>query len=204
MSAAGAGVVVVCGSRKPAPGREGRSAARELLKPVLAGIVQAGVVPSVFDLREMELPLFDGRTGGEYGCPDLDRLTAALDSAPVVLFSVPAYWQAPSGPLVNLLDVLGGAAYDRPPGLPAPFLGKTALQLVVGADPASAYVGAGISRDMLAALGFTVDAREVVVADPRAVQDVRALTTSLRELGGHAAALVGAGSPAPSIPEGAR
>lgn len=193
MSTPGQRVVVICGSRKPAPGRDSRSAAREMLKPVLIGIGDAGAVPVSFDLRDMELPHFDGRSGADYGCPDLDRLMEAVEDSAAVVFSVPAYWQAPSGPFVDLLNVLGGAAYDRPPGLPAPFTGKRALQLVVGADPASGYLGASISRGMLTALGFVVSPREVVVADPRAIRDVKALTVELRALGREAGECAAAG-----------
>lgn len=187
MSATPTKVVVICGSCKPAPGIDRPSAARELLKPVLAGIARAGATASVFDLRDMVLPFFDGRTGEQYDCPDLDRLTTALSEATTVFLAVPAYWQAPSGPLVNLLNILGGAAYDRTPGSRPPFEGKTAVQLVVGADPSSGYLAAAISRSMLASLGFLVSPRETVVANPRAVRDVQALTKELRELGAHAA-----------------
>ncbi|MFH8588708.1 NADPH-dependent FMN reductase [Streptomyces celluloflavus] len=179
-------VVVVCGSRKPAPGIDRPSAARELLKPVLAGISDTGATTVQFDLRKMDIPLFDGRTAEEYDSPDVDRLTAALSNCTAVVFSVPAYWNAPSGPVINLLNVLGGASYDRTPDLPPPYQGKRAAQLVVGADPASGYLAAATFRGSLSALGFRVSPHEVVVGNPRSVGNIRVLTAQLRALGAHA------------------
>lgn len=173
--------LAICGSRKPAPGVEGRSAARELLHAVVLGMTEAGVQPSRLDLRELSLPMFDGR--GDYDSPDLTLSTEAIRAADVVVLSVPAYWGGPSGVVKNFLDVLGGAAYDLPPELPLPLAGKVFALLVVGSDPVSGPAALAAMRMTLNAMGAWVAPRAEVVGNLRTTRNVGAVLAGLKDFG---------------------
>jgi len=190
--------LVICGSRKPAPGVDRPSAARELLKPVMAGMAEAGVEPSWLDVREMELPFFDGRDRTEYGSPDLDRVTAAIEAADVIVLSVPAYWSGAAGVVKNLLDLLGGAAYDQPPGTYTPLEGRVVALLLVGGDDDSAAVARAQVQATLASMGAWTAPRAAVVANPRKIRNIEALLTSLKDFGRYAAGLRRASVEAPA------
>jgi NAD(P)H-dependent FMN reductase len=190
-------LLAVCGSRKPPPGTSGRSAARELLRAVCSGARLAGVEPGWLDLRDLDLPLFEGRSLDAYPDPDLARASAAVAAAEVVLLSVPAYWGGPAGVVKNFLDLLGGPAYDAPPGQPPPLAGKVFALLVVGADPVSGPAALGAMRLSLACMGAWVAPRAEVVGDLRTSRNVAALLARLREFGEYVATL---SAPRPAVP----
>lgn len=182
-------LLFICGSRKPGPGKQGPSAARELLRAVAAGVEAAGGAHDWFDLRELDLPFFDGRPASDYGSADLDRVSAAVAASDVLVLSVPAYWGAPAGVVKNLLDLIGGPAYDAPPDEPPPLAGKVAALLVVGADDISAAGALGSLRLTLASMGAWTAPRAVVVPNPRQLRDVGKLMATLKDFGAYAAAL---------------
>lgn len=181
--------LLICGSRKPAPGHEGRSASREMLRVVAQGMTEAGAEYDWLDLHDLDLPFFDGRQGSAYGCPDLDRVLAAVEAASVIVLSVPAYWGSPAGALKNLLDLIGGAAYDLPAGSSLPLAGKMTALLVVGADPGSGYTALATMRTALAAMGAWTAPRAQVIGDPRQLRGVQALLASLTDFGRYVASL---------------
>lgn len=181
--------LLICGSRKPAPGVDRPSAARELLKAVATGVAEAGAEPDWLDLRDLDLPFFDGRDRHEYGSADLARVASAIEAAGVIVLSVPAYWSGPAGGVKNLLDLLGGAAYDQPPGTPTPLEDKVVALLVVGSDDQSAAVARAQVQAMLASMGAWTAPRAVVVANPRRVRSVDVLLETLKEFGRYAAGL---------------
>ena len=185
--------LLVCGSRKPAPGVERPSAARTMLHAVATALAGAGCDHELIDVRELELPFFDGRSADQYGSADLARVSAAIDAAEVVVVSAPAYWGGPSGVVKNLLDLLGGAAYDAGPDRVRPLAGKTVAMLVVGADDVSAHVGAAWLRVTLAELGGSVAPRAFVVGNPRQLPRPRALLGELADFGRYVAGLTTAG-----------
>lgn len=172
-------VALVCGSRKPGPGRDERSASREMLREVGRGVRATGAEERWIDLRDFELPWWDGRTGAEYGSAELDRVAELLAPCPVVVLSAPAYWNGLSGPLKNLFDLLGSA----------PWQGKTAVGLVVGMNDSSAYAGEDQLRQAVAAVGAWWAPHAMVVGDPRGVRDVAGLRRELRRFGGYAGLL---------------
>jgi NAD(P)H-dependent FMN reductase len=182
-------VVVLCGSRKPAPGLTKHSAARELLRAVYAGLNDSDCPCVGIDLRDLDIPQFDGRDCAEYESEDLSHVQKQLAEAAVLVVSVPAYWNAASGPLVNLLNVLGGAAYDHDPGSTLPLDGLIVVLVTVGADEASAYLGASQIRGIFSAMGAWVAPREVVVANPRTIRDMSGVVRQLRDLGCYAASV---------------
>lgn len=182
-------VLAICGSRKPAPETGGRSAARELLRAVCQGITLAGHSPGWLDLRDLQLPQFDGRMPGQYGSPDLDRAVAAVAAAGTLIWSVPAYWGGPSGVVKNFLDVLGGPAYDAPPDQPPPLAGKVAALLVVGADHIAGPAALGAMRLTLASMGAWVAPRAEVVGDLRSIRSVGQLLERLKDFGEYVGSL---------------
>jgi NAD(P)H-dependent FMN reductase len=181
--------LLVCGSRKPAPGVDRPSAARTMLHAVATGLTGAGCDAELIDVRELDLPFFDGRNADQYGSPDLTRIAGAVSEADVVVLSVPAYWGGPSGVVKNLLDLLGGADYDAGPDRVLPLAGKTAAMLVVGADDVSAHLGAAWLRTTLAELGASVAPRAFVVGNPRKLPRPRALLDELADFGRYLATL---------------
>jgi NAD(P)H-dependent FMN reductase len=155
-------------SLKPAPGVQGRSAARSLLAYALGAV--SGVYPevSLLDLRDHPPPFFDGRFPGEREDPDLRFVWSCVDRAGALLLSVTAYWAGVSGVFKNLVDVLCGPVYDLAEPTPTVFAGKPAGLLVVGADAASARAGAEQAQQILASVAARLVAPPVVVANPRA------------------------------------
>ncbi|WP_051966806.1 NADPH-dependent FMN reductase [Kitasatospora mediocidica] len=184
-------VALLCGSRKPGPGIDRPSATRKLLLAVQAGLQDEGAEWEQLDLRELDVPQFDGRTCEQYGSPDLELVRRTLDESDVVVLSAPAYWNSISGPVINLLNVLGGANYDPVPDRFLPLAGRTVILLVVGADHSSAYLGAAQLRQVLTAMGATVPPTEVVIGNPRQVPNMAAVVSSVRELGRYAARVNG-------------
>lgn len=180
-------VAVLCGSRKPAPGVDRPSSSRELLRAVVAGLDDVGAEYTMLDLRDLDVPQFDGRNSDGYGCADLDKVRKIVDDSDVLVVSVPAYWSMASGPLVNLFNVLGGANYDHVDTGPGPLDGRVAVLLTVGADESSGYLAAMQMRGMLSALGAWVAPREVTIGNPRRIGRLGDVVTSLRELGRYAA-----------------
>lgn len=182
-------VLLICGSRKPAPGRTSPSAAREMLKAVRSGVGEAGAESDWIDLRDLDLPFFDGRGVGQYESPDLDRTWEAIRAARTLVISVPAYWGGPSGAIKNLLDLLGGAAYDLPADAAPPLRGKTVALLVVGADELAAHCGLSAMQTILMSMGAWVAPTAMVVGNPRKVRDLEALLRRLKDFGRYAASL---------------
>src|SRR5262249_28664051 len=146
-------VLLLCGSRKPAADRpEVKSASRELLRFAAAGVRASGAPSATLDLRDLELPWWDGRAVAECDSPDLTRLDAAVRSANVLLASIPAYWGGMSGVFKNVIDLLGADA----------FRGSQVVPLVVGQDDASAWLAAGQLPAVCARLDAVVQATQPV------------------------------------------
>lgn len=166
-------VLLLCGSMKPAPGSTARSASREMLREIGAGVRAAGAETELLDLRELRLPWWDGRVGQEYGSADLDRCARAIAGADAVVLSAPAYWDSLSGVVKNLFDLLG----------PAPWRGRLVAGLVVGMNQSSAWHGEDQLRQVLAAVGAWALPEAFVLGDPRSHPDTAALVKELRRFG---------------------
>jgi len=180
-------VTLLCGSRKPAPGVDRTSSSRELLRAVVAGLADKGAEFVQLDLRDLDIPQFDGRDPDAYQCADLDLVRKTLAETDVLVVSVPAYWNCASGPLVNLFNVIGGANYDYVQTRPGPLDGLMVLLVTVGADDSSAYLGAAQMRGMLASMGAWVAPREVALGNPRHAGGLTEVVRALRGLGQYAA-----------------
>jgi NAD(P)H-dependent FMN reductase len=160
-----------------------------MLKAVRGGLIEAGAETEWIDLRDLDLPLFDGRNVNQYASSDLDRAWQAVQAAQVLVISVPAYWGGPSGAIKNLFDLFGGAAYDLPADAVAPLQGKIVALLVVGADDLAAHCGLAAMQTTLMSMGAWVAPRAMVIGNPRNVRDLNPLLRRLKEFGRYAASL---------------
>lgn len=185
----GTQILLICGSRKPAPGVERPSASRELLRLAGEGVVAAGGRYDWLDLRDLDLPFFDGRSVSDYGCADLDRVGRAVRAHQTVLLSIPAYWNGPSGVTKNLLDLLGGASYDAAPGTLHPFAGKLVALLVVASDAASGHSAVTAMRATVQALGAWTPPHSALVTDPRGARRPQRLVDAMQAFGAYVAHL---------------
>lgn len=168
-------VALICGSRKPGPGRTERSASREMLREIEHGVRATGQDTAWIDLRDFELPWWDGRVGTDYGDSALDQIAGILKSCPLVVVSAPAYWDGLSGPTKNLFDLLGDY----------PWRGKTVAGLVVGMNESSAYAGEDQLRQVVSAVGAWWAPHSMVVGNPREHTDVPTLRRELRRFGAY-------------------
>jgi NAD(P)H-dependent FMN reductase len=81
---------------------------------------EAGAQVESFDLRSLQLPVYDGDLEATQGVPDsVLRLLDAIRSADALLIVTPEYNGFPTPLLINAFDWLSrlGAADDRPAGL---------------------------------------------------------------------------------------
>jgi NAD(P)H-dependent FMN reductase len=156
-------------SLKGGAGRPAPSAARSLLEHALTRVARAYPDVALLDLRDHEIPFFDGRGGSAYGSDGLDAVSAAIEAAGGIVLSVPAYWNGISGVFKNLVDCLCGASYDG--GGPTVLAGKPVGVLVVGADAESARLAAGQASAILRSTGAVLVAPPVVTGNPRQAAD---------------------------------
>lgn len=201
--ARGERVLLLCGSRKPAPTQPGKkSASRELLRYAQRGVRASGADHTWVDLRELDTPLWNGVPAAELGRPDLDQLVAEVRGSRVLLLAAPAYWGGVSGVVKNVIDLLGRD----------PFEGLVVVPMVVGQDDASAWLGAAQLRTVMATLGTVVAPVEMVVGDPPSWGDPAALIQEAKRLGVYAGMLASgrlalAGTPVaappPAVPRAA-
>lgn len=159
--------LLVCGSLKPGPGKESKSAAREVLKIVKKSFVDHGYDHyDYLDLRDLQLPYFDGRGPEDYTEQSVKTWYRAVMSAEHLIVSAPAYWRTVSGGFTNALNVLGGPLYDYPEQ--ADFLkGKKVSLIVVGAEYDDAVLAASQLRTTFSSMGAEVHPKEITVGNLR-------------------------------------
>jgi NAD(P)H-dependent FMN reductase len=186
-------VLFVCATRKPAPGSTQRSAIRGLLSGAASTLSSVYPDVAMLDLREVDLPFFDGRTIDAPGGGDLSRVHAAIARAGALLVSAPIYWAGVSGVFKNLIDVLCGPAYDLPRPIRSIFTDKPVGVLVVCARAEDAVTGTKQTIDILSSVGARLVGDPVVVADPRAPASLPAAATALIAVAGQLAQLAHAG-----------
>jgi len=160
-------VLGVCTSLKPAPGREGKSAARSLLAHTLSTLRTAYPNVSLLDLHDHPVPFFDGRLPQEHDDASLKFVLACVERAGALLLSVPAYWSGVSGVFKNFVDVLCGPAYDMEGRIETAFSEKPIGLLIVGAEGVSARAGAEQAWQIMQSVGASLVGEPVVVSNPR-------------------------------------
>lgn len=176
-------ILLICGSKKPAPGKKTPSAARELLKVIQEGIREIGGNTKLIDLRDLELPFFDGRFLEEYNNTELAKIYAEIVLSKIIVFSVPAYWGGVSGVLKNLIDLLGGPKYRDKEKQKSPFMDKHVGLLIVGDEVLSAENAYTSMRVILNSLGAWTFPKNVVVGNLNQIKNISNVFTELKEYG---------------------
>lgn len=165
----GIDVLGISTSMKPGPGVEGvRSATTNILRIVLNMASRNGLKAAMLDLRDVPIPLFDGRSIDQRPEKSCSVVMEALESSTVLCCTVPAYWSGYSGVFKNFVDVVGGAHYDDEN--PVTLLsGKRLGLIVVGADQVSADMAAGQAETTLAHIGAELIAKPISLTNPRRI-----------------------------------
>lgn len=169
-------VLLLCLSKKPGEHQPHKvSAVRQLLRVCETSVVDLGLKADFVDLREVDFPLFDGRSVAEYG-PAVAAITDRLSKAKLVLFGFPAYWGGLNGYGKNFLDVIGGAAYDAPDRR-TPLNGKPVAAVVVGGSQGDSDAGLAQFRHCLTEMGALPQPHAVALDNPRTHPDMHAVVT---------------------------
>ena len=156
----------ISASLKPAPSIASTSASRNVLVTALRGISAVFPHTLMLDLREHELPFFDGRMASERPEPSVHFALECVHRAGSLLFSIPAYWCGVSGVFKNFVDVLFGPSYEME-GSTTVFTGKPIGAIVVGADEPSARFGSDQAAEILASTGARLVDAPIAIANPR-------------------------------------
>lgn len=157
--------VSICASYKSESGRAGkRSATRQLGS--IARSALARIVGPVDDLNlcDSRLPFFEGVPLTYYDDEGSMSFHKSIADATAILLQAPAYWQGPSGVVKNLLDLLGGAAYDDRNDCKTILQDKKVALMIVGAQSGDAELAKDQLRRTVISLGgqpmdnsFTID-----------------------------------------------
>ncbi|KGX89687.1 NADPH-dependent FMN reductase [Pontibacillus marinus] len=159
--------VVICGSIKPPKGQDSQSAAREIAKLFIRGMEDGGLSEySYFDLRDMDVPFYDGRSLEEYEDDNLNHFKECLLQAENIIVSVPCYWRSAAGPFVNMINVFGGPLYDDPEKRNI-LSGKKIQVITVGASNTDAVYGTQHVNHLFTSLGAIVLPDEIMVGNLR-------------------------------------
>jgi NAD(P)H-dependent FMN reductase len=176
-------LLAVCGSLKPALGREDPSACRELLRLALGPLLSVYPVIETLDLRKARLPAFDGREPWDYAHQALVDARHQVDVAGGYIFSVPAYWGGIGSAFKNFIETVCGPGYG---GGCSPFAEKPVAVLVVGSDSRTARAAEQQIESLLDAVGLLSVCSPILVGNPhdlaetaRAVQELTAASASV-------------------------
>ncbi len=177
--------LLICGSMKPSPLKESKSAARELLNIVKKGFDEHKYYDyKIMDLRDLKLPFFDGRNTFEYQNDNVDDLYNSMLEAEHIIISAPSYWKSVAGSVINAINVIGGPLYDFPEKKEL-LNGKKISLVVVGAELVDAVHGSSQLRNTFSSMGATVLGKEIVVGNLRTlgIKEQSKLATDLYNLG---------------------
>jgi NAD(P)H-dependent FMN reductase len=133
----------------------------------VAGARAAGATCTVLDLRDLEIPLYDGDLEAAHGLPPgVQKLRELLTTHAGFLIASPEYNGLPSPLLLNALDW----ATRGPGGVPdlAPFARKLAALVAASPGPWGGLRGLVHLRTWLTNVGVTVLAEQALV--PAAMQ----------------------------------
>jgi NAD(P)H-dependent FMN reductase len=147
-------MVSICGSRKSESGLAGKPSATRKLGAVAKSALTRIVGPiKDFDLANLTLPFFEGLSLCDYADQALTSFYDAIAQSDAILLQAPAYWQGPSGVVKNLLDLLGGSAYDHLPETLTILSGKQVALMVIGAQNGDAACAELWLRNTVSSLG---------------------------------------------------
>src|SRR5215471_17073760 len=118
-----------------------RHASRSLraLQIALEGADQAGAAILLFDIHQLDLPMFDAEHP-DYQGENVRALFAAVRSAQALIVGAAVYTDTVSGALKNLFDYLSILEVDDPPGLTGRVVGRLSVALGLGTMGASMIV----------------------------------------------------------------
>lgn len=171
-------IIGVCGSIKPAPGYDSKSAARSFMSYALNSLNQVYENIVIIDLRDYAIPLFSGQTISELNDSSLNQINDALNKCGAVLFAIPVYWSGVSGVFKNFIDVFCGPSYDLPNGRDSTiFFKKHCGLIVISADYESATWGCENAIKIVNSIGMKQVDDPVLIANPRQ-NNYNATTTS--------------------------
>lgn len=177
--------LLICGSMKPAPGLTKSSAAREVLKVIKKCFTDVGYENyHTLDLRELNLPYFDGRSAEEYMHEGVNQLFNDFLEAKTIVVSAPAYWRNVAGGLINALNLIGGPLYDFPEK--ANFLkGKEIFLITVGASYVDSVYASTQLKSTFSSMGANISQKEIIIGNIREmdVNNQRKLSFDLYNLG---------------------
>lgn len=135
---------------------------RKLLKIAVAGARAAGAEVTEIDLREFDIPLYDGDLEATSGFPaGVQRLKKLFMEHQGLLLASPEHNSAPSALMKNTIDWVSRAAPGE--GSLACFQGKVAC--IVGASPNvhGGVRGAAILKNILGNIGVIVIPEQVLI-----------------------------------------
>ncbi|MFB4160664.1 NADPH-dependent FMN reductase [Geomicrobium sp. JSM 1781026] len=161
-------VLLVSGSFKPELGVEGKSAARETIGLVKRGCEDAGAPFSYLDLREYQLPTYNGSFYYDYKLLDLKKINDVIQEHNTIVFSVPAYCCMVAGGFINFINVMCGPLYDSPDGKYI-FKGKKIHLIVVGAEEEDASLGLNQLQKMFLNMGAILKSPHIIISNPRII-----------------------------------
>lgn len=166
-------VLLLCGSLKPPKDSGGSSASRQFLEVVRRGIEDAAMVEvASLDLRDLDLPFYDGRVAEDYDHEQLRDTVHAIKRAEHIVLSVPAYWRSAASGVINLIDLVGGPLYDLPQS-DTVLSEQTVHLVVVGAQYSDAVYAASQLHNAFSALGATVAPDDVLVGNIREAEQAQ-------------------------------
>jgi NAD(P)H-dependent FMN reductase len=162
--------------------KPGPSASRTLLDEAVKSIKSVYPPVDLFDLREANLPFFDGQDPTNHLDASVQLAGEAVRACGGLVISVPCYWNSVSGVFKNFIDVLCGAAYDLAEPVTV-FTGKPVGLIVVGADHDSATSGHVDAERIIRGVGGTLVADSVIVANPRQAGIAASVPAQITRLG---------------------
>jgi len=128
----------------------GTSLHRSLAREAAAIAAANGAEVESLDLRELEVPLYDGDREAADGLPaGVRRVIASVQEADGVVIASPEYNHSLSGVTKNLLDWVSR-------GRPYPLQGKAVLALTATPGPSAGRAGLDALRQPLEAVGARV------------------------------------------------
>ena len=145
---------------------------KKALKIAADGARAAGAEVTILDLRELEMPIYDGDLERDKGLPDgARRFKAALAAHQAILVASPEYNSSISGALKNAID--WATRTDKGGGSTENFQGKVAGILAASPGALGGLRGLVALRSILGNIGVIVipeqhalvKAHEVIAAD---------------------------------------
>ncbi|MGE6631743.1 NAD(P)H-dependent oxidoreductase [Bacillus sp. NPDC077027] len=126
--------ILICGSYKPSKEKKTASATRSYLN-LLASAIEKESKDSciIYDIRESNLPFYDGRMPHEYNNEYLDKLYLDINENDLIVIALPSYWSTISGGIINLINLLTGPLYDKEDEYTI-FKEKIIIPIIVGAQ----------------------------------------------------------------------